>query len=626
MYLWRLGSIALGLVITGSAVAQTAVSATTDHSQDHTLRAGTNGQFLLEGKPFQIRAGEMHYPRVPRADWRDRMRKLKAMGLNTLTTYVFWNLHEPSPGQYDFAGQNDLAEYLKEAQQEGLYVILRPGPYICAEWEFGGLPAWLLKDPSLEIRSRNPLYLAAVRRWFGTLGQVVHPLMLSQGGPIIAVQVENEYGAYGDDHAYMEDIKSMLQASGMGDGYLYTADGPSYFKGGALPELPVVVNFGTGDAEKAFAALKSLRPDGPMMSGEFWDGWFDHWGDVHQHRSDAAQEEDLKWMLDRGYSFNLYMAEGGTSFGWMNGANSDGHTYEPDTTSYDYDAPIDERGVLRPKYFAFRDLIMKATGIMPAQPPVPIPAMTYPISSTPESASLWANLPQALHADTPLSMEDVGQAYGYILYTTPLRGAAAGATLDLSVVHDYAEVYLDHQRIGTMDRRLGQHSMLLPAVPGSAELEVLVENTGRVNYTRAMLGERKGIIGHVMLGGTELRNWAIFSLPMLEPEKLHYQARPCSGPCFFRARLLTSSSQSGIHDTYLKTTTIPKGMVWMNGHVLGRAWEIGPQGALYVPGSWLHGDANEIDVFDLRSTGTLSLSTSDHPLFFEPPAQPASSR
>lgn len=590
-------------------------------SPERVLKAGTNGQFFLDGKPFQIRAGSMHYPRVPRADWRDRMRKMKAMGLNTLTTYVFWNVHEQSPGHYDFSGQNDLSEYLREAQQEGLYVILRPGPYVCAEWEFGGFPAWLLRNREMKIRSRDPIFMAAVKQWFGRLGQVVHPMMLSQGGPIIAVQVENEYGSFGEDHQYMEEIENTLKVSGMGDGYMFTADGPEYFKNGSLPELPVAVNFGAGDAEKSFAALKAWRPNGPMMSGEYWDGWFDHWGDVHQLRPAAPQEHEIKWMLGHGYSFNLYMAEGGTSFGWMNGANSDGTSYEPDTTSYDYDVPMDERGGLRPKYFVLRDLMVRATGVVPTALPAPKATTVYRMEQVTESASLWQNLSAPHISKTLLSMEDLNQAYGYILYTTILPGESG--ELDIDAVHDYAEVFVDHKVVGTLDRRLGQNILPIPGGMGGKELEILVENMGRVNYTVAMRGERKGITSRVTLKGSELHGWKIYALPMSDPGAMKYAVRSCEGPCFFRSNLTVSSAVEVPLDTYLNTTGINQGMVWVNQRPLGRAWYIGPQGALYLPGVWLHRGANEVDYFDMDAAGADEVGTIDHPLFFDP--LPASS-
>jgi len=607
----------VSLVGVGRAVGQTGNVSTHPETLVHSLTVGKDGQFLLDGNAFQVRAGSMHYPRVPRAYWRDRMRKMKAMGLNTLTTYVFWNVHETSPGHYDFSGQNDLAEYLREAQEEGLYVILRPGPYVCAEWEFGGFPAWLLKNRDMKIRSRDPLFMAAVRQWFGKLGQVVHPLMLSQGGPIIAVQVENEYGSFGDDHQYMEEIKDTLKSSGMGDGYLFTADGPEFFARGSLPELPSAVNFGAGEAEKAFAALKAWRPNGPMMSGEYWDGWFDHWGDVHQLRAAEPQEREIKWMMDHGYSFNLYMAEGGTSFGWMNGANSNGKNYEPDTTSYDYDVPIDERGGLRPKYFVLRDLIAKSAGVTLPAPPPPTPTTVYPMQSALESASLWENLPAPRLSKTLLSMEDLDQAYGYILYTTVLPAHPHGS-LDIDSVHDYAKVYVDHKLVGTLDRRLGQNSVQMPAGVAGKKLEILIENTGRVNYTVVMRGERKGITSGVTLGGEELRDWKIYSLPMSEPGSMKYEARSCTGPCFFRSRLTVPPIPAPPLDTYLNTTGINKGMVWVNQRPLGRAWYIGPQGALYLPGSWLHEGSNEVDFFDLESTGADQIGARLYPIFFAP--------
>lgn len=583
----------------------------------HTFAAGIDGQFRLDGQPFQILAGSMHYPRVPRAEWRDRMRKMKAMGLNTLTTYVFWNVHEISPGHFDFSGQNDLGEYLREAQQEGLHVILRPGPYICAEWEFGGFPAWLLKNRAMKIRSRDPLFMAAVREWFNRLGQVVHPMMLSQGGPILAVQVENEYGAFGDDHLYMEEIKDALKQSGMGDGYLFTADGPDFFKGGSLPELPVAVNFGTGGAEKAFAALKAWRPHGPMMSGEYWDGWFDHWGDMHQLRPAEPQEREIKWMLDHGYSFNLYMIEGGTTFGWMNGANSDGNNYEPDTTSYDYDVPIDERGGLRPKYFVLRNEILPATGDHPVDPPEATNTTVYYVKPLVRSALLWENLPAPHWSQHVVSMEDLDEAYGYILYTTRLPETASGK-LEIEQLHDFAEVYVDHRPIGRLDRRLSQDELMLPPGVGGRELEILVENTGRVNYTEVIRGERKGITSKVMLSGAELCDWKIYSLPMQNTAALKYKAASCVGPCFFKTTVTVNRAGTAPLDTYINTTSINKGMVWVNQRPLGRFWYIGPQGALYLPGSWLHSGANELTCFDLESAGADSIATVAHQIFFLP--------
>ena len=380
----------------------------------HSFRA-EDGKFMLDGRPFRIISGEMHYPRIPREYWRARLRMAKAMGLNTITTYVFWNEHELRPGEYDFKGQRDVAEFIREAQSEGLYVILRPGPYVCAEWEFGGYPAWLLRDHDIVVRSSDPKFMTPAKRWLMRLGRELAPLQIGNGGPIIAVQVENEYGSFGDDHAYMEQIQHVLLDAGFDKAMLYTADGADELTKGSLPELPAVINFGPGEAKKEFAKLHQLRPEGPFMNGEYWAGWFDHWGEKH-HTTDAKKQADeLDWILSQGYSISIYMFHGGTSFGWMNGANSNGKNYEPDVTSYDYDAPLDESGRPAAKFALFRDVIAKNTGITP--PPIPAvdPAVAVAPAGFRQAASLWQNLPEPVRSEQPLTMEDLDQAYGYIL-------------------------------------------------------------------------------------------------------------------------------------------------------------------------------------------------------------------
>ncbi len=312
-------------------------------------------QFVLNGKPFQILSGEIEYARVPRADWSDRLRKVRAMGLNTVTVYVFWNLHERRPGEFDFSGQNDVAEFVREAQREGLYVVLRPGPYVCAEWDLGGYPAWLLKDskpadstaPAVLLRSSQPEYLAAARRWMLRLGQELAPLQASRGGPIIAVQVENEYGSFNvkeDRQHYLQQVLQMVRDAGFGESMLYTADGGEELPNGSIPGLLAAIDFGTGDFPHEVPLLQTFQPNAPVFIAEYWDGWFDHWGEKHQVTDAAVQEAEIRAAIEKGYSISLYMIEGGTSFGWMNGANSDGGSYQPDVSSYDYDAPIDEAG------------------------------------------------------------------------------------------------------------------------------------------------------------------------------------------------------------------------------------------------------------------------------------------
>jgi len=578
--------------------------------------AVVNGQFQFDGKPYQILSGEMHYPRVPRAYWRDRFQKARAMGLNTITTYVFWNIHEPRPGVYDFAGQNDVAEYIREAQKEGLNVILRPGPYVCAEWDLGGYPAWLLKDRSLILRSTDPKYIAAMNEWFVRLAKELSPLLLHNGGPIIAIQVENEYGSFGDDHAYMESVKDALLKSGLAtaDTLLYTADGPEQVPKGSLPGLPAVINFGTGDAKQGFETLKKLRPDGPFMTGEYWAGWFDHWGEHHHTTAVAANAAEYEWMLQQGYSVSMYMFHGGTSFGFMSGANSNGTNYEPDTTSYDYDAPLNESGQPTPKFTAFRDAIARVTGKTPEALPQPIPAQTYPIAARAESASLWNNLPAPVESDKLLTMEDIDQAYGYILYRTRVANGAAGE-LVIDGLHDYAQVYMDRKLIGTIDRRLGQSRLALPPILNKATLDILVENSGRVNFTNVIRTERKGITGSVTIGGQQPKHWQIYSLPLADLAQVRFTKASCEGPCFYRYSMTakpSSTASATAADTFLDTHGMSKGIAFLNGQPLGRFWSVGPEFTLYTPGPWLHPGTNEIVIFDLQGTAKESIKTIDH--------------
>ena len=563
-------------------------------SSSHTLRA--NGDhFELDGKPFQIISGAIHYERVPRAYWRDRLRKAHAMGLNTIETYVFWNKHEPLPSEFDFRGQNDIAEFTREAQQEGLFVILRPGPYVCAEWEFGGYPAWLLREPGMVVRSSNPAFIAAASRWLHRLGQELARLQSENGGPIIAVQVENEYGSFGSDHEYMEQIHRLLLESGFDKAMLYTADGAAELEKGSLPELPAVINFGTGEAKGEFAALAKIRPNGPKMCGEYWAGWFDHWGDKH-HREDAAAEaSELKWMLEQGYSVNLYMFHGGTSFGWMNGANSNGKNYEPDVTSYDYDAPVGESGELEPKFFLFRDAIRQATGKTPPAPPEPLPVHMMPTVALTNMTSLWQNLPKPIPSEQILSMEDVGQSYGYILYRTTITHPQSGE-LHIDELHSYAQIYLDGMLVGTLDRRLNQSTLPIHITHDKARLDILVENTGRVNFGSQLPNERAGITHRVLLANAVLTSWSIYPLPMLDVSQMEYKPGACTGACFYKATFQVDDPA----DTFVDTQSLGKGEVWINGEPLGRFWNVGPQRTLYLPAPWLKKGKNEIIVFDLN--------------------------
>jgi beta-galactosidase len=554
----------------------------------HTFRAA-HGQFELDGKPFQVISGEMHYPRIPREYWRARLKMARAMGLNAITTYVFWNEHEPQPGTYDFSGNNDVAEFIREAQQEGLYVILRPGPYVCAEWEFGGYPAWLLKDPATAIRSADPKYMDPAKRWITRLGKELAPLQVGNGGPILLVQVENEYGSFGSDHAYMEQNKQALLDAGFNKAQLYTADGPDVIARGSLPELPVGINFDgnhVSSAEKSFTTLKTARPDGPMFNSEFWAGWFDHWGGPHAKTSTETQAANLKWELERGYSVSIYMFHGGTDFGWMNGANSSDakKEYEPDVTSYDYDSALDESGRPTAKYFVFRDVIAKATGITPPEVPSVAAPITVAAIALDESASLWDNLPKPIESDKPLAMEDIGQNYGWILYRTRFNGAGDTGAL---TIHDFAHVYLNGQLepMFTLDRRLrpqnSDEGITNQAGGPPIAIDVLVENEGRINYSHQLLTDRKGIVAvRAPAQPAPALRWKIYPLPMNDLSALRFSKSDCSGPCFYRGSFNVTTPA----DTFLDTSKLGKGQAWVNGHALGRFWNIGPQRTLYVPG------------------------------------------
>lgn len=580
-----------------------------------------SGHFVLDGKPLQIISGSMHYARVPREYWRDRMEKAKAMGLNTITTYVFWNFHEATPGHYDFSGQRDLAEYLRTAQQVGLHVILRPGPYVCAEWELGGYPGWLFADTSIVLRSTDPKFTTPAEAWLDTLGKVVTPFLASRGGPIIAVQVENEYGSFDKDKDYMRWQLGALRHAGFDDVYLYTADGDVQLPNGTLPELPAVVNFGPGEADSAFARLARFKPGEPLMSGEYWAGWFDQWGQPHQTTNAERQTKELSWMLDRGYSVSIYMFHGGTTPGFMNGANIDGGHYHPQTSSYDYDGALDESGRPTPKYYMFRDAIAKATGVKP--PPVPATPAPIAIASFAmhRVGSIMDFLPPPVHVLRPRGMETFGQSLGYILYRTTVSSAATGA-LVIHDVRDYAQIYVNGVLQGTLDRRLGEDSMPL-SVPDGARLDILVENTGRVNFAKPLRNEEKGITHSVWFAGRELTRWDVYTLPMTDPARFDCEASPLPG-CPTAGRDNEGSSGAGFYrgtftltrtgDSFLDTRGWGKGTVWVNGHQLGRFWGIGPEQTLYVPGPWLHAGLNHVLVFDLLAPEHPMLQGLDHPI------------
>ena len=561
--------------------------------------------FVLNGKPFKVLSGELHYARIPREYWHARLKMARAMGLNTIATYVFWNLHEPSPGHYDFTGQNDLAAFIQAAHEEGLYVILRVGPYICGEWELGGLPSWLLADPAsaAALRSNDPAFTVPVERWLQRLAKEVGPLQIANGGPILMTQVENEYGGFDSDHAYMQHMYEIFKRAGFDKSMLYTVDGFEDLAKGAVPGVFGGTNFGIGNHQKGMDAMAAFRPGAPIFVSEYWPGWFDSWGHPHQTRPTDPQLEDVDYILQHGAGINLYMFHGGTSFGFMSGADSSHGNYLPDTTSYDYGAPLDESGRPTPKYFEMRKIFAKYLTCAKGAgevclPPVPAaaPIIEIPQIALHEAASLWDNLPAAIARETPQPMEHFGQSFGYILYRTQLPTATTG-DLTLTELHDFALVYLNGKLVGTLDRR-DKQSTLAIKTDGPAQLDILVENTARINYSKAIRTEQKGITKSVSLAGKSLTGWKMFSLPMATlPAK--FQPTHRAGPTLYRATFELSK----VGDTFLDTSALGKGAVWINGHALGRYWSIGPQATLYVPGPWLHAGRNEIVVLDVLPRG-----------------------
>lgn len=600
--------IGLGVLLAGHAFAAPA-------STTHGL-AIEQGHFVLDGKPFRIIAGDMHYTRIPREYWRARLKMAKAMGLNTITTYVFWNAHEQTPGHYDFSGQNDVAEFIREAQQEGLYVILRPGPYVCSEWDLGGLPAWLLKDRNAHIRSTDPTFMQPAQRWLHRLGQELAPLQYNRGGNIIAVQVENEYGSYGKDNdAYLQQIREDIVDSGFDASLLYTSD--SAPEPASLPGLLKVINFGVGHAQEKLAKLHQWQPGGPYMVGEYWVGWFDHWGGPHYVIDAAKVANELSGMLKQGYSVSLYMFHGGTSFGWMSGANWDDDSYQPDVTSYDYDSPLDESGRPTPKYYALRKVIAAATGVTP--PAVPATPSTQAIANIKldESRSLWDALPAPTASHELKTMEELGESYGDILYRKRIDANASGS-LHIDGLHDYALVYVNGKRVGTLDRRLKQDSLNVKLAKGDT-LDLLVQNDGRINFGEKLVDERKGIVGAVTLQGQTLLDWQIYPLPFADNENVKVTQGACRhAPCIYHATFNAPVSGDANADTFLDTKGLGKGVVWINGHPLGRFWNIGPQRTLYVPGAWLKPAGNQLVVLDLLTEGEPTLRTLKQPMLGPP--------
>lgn len=587
-----------------------------------------NKKFYMDSKPFDIYSGAMHYFRTVPEYWEDRLTKLKAAGFNTVETYVCWNLHEKKPGEFDFSGILDIEKYLEIAQKVGLYAIVRPGPYICAEWDFGGLPAWLLKDKNMQIRCMYPDYLKCVERFYKELLPRLFPHLESHGGNIIAMQVENEYGSYGNDKDYLRYVKKLTRDCGI-DCLLFTSDGNTnnMISGGSLPDIYKVLNFGSR-SRTAFNVLKGFENDGPNMCGEFWCGWFDHWRDKHHTRNSLEIVNEIKGFIDNGASFNMYMFHGGTNFGFTAGANhNQGHGYEPTVTSYDYCAMLTEWGDYTPAYHAVRKLLCEKQGIEPPELPESPKLQSIGKVELTEAASLFENLDnigEKHHVPVPEGMEYFGQNFGLIYYETTLKGKYNASPMYVKNVHDFAEVYFDGEKKTSIDRTLytiegkttlkdvifkkkkGESSpFLMPALSGERKIGVLVDTMGRVNYGENML-DRKGI-SDIYLGIQRLMNYDVWTLPLDNLDKLKYSSSvKKEEPVFLKGSFKTDSKA----DCFVHLDGFNRGCVYINGFNLGRFWKVGPQKSLYIPGTLLK-DENEIIVFNIGGYSKPTVSITD---------------
>ena len=580
----------------------------------HTFALGDE-DFLLDGKPFQMISGELHYPRVPREAWRHRMKMAKAMGLNTIGTYVFWNLHEPQKGKFDFTGNNDIAAFVKMAQEEGLWVVLRPSPYVCAEWEFGGYPYWLQNEKGLVVRSKSPEFLAEYRAYIQEVGKQLAPLQINHGGPVLMVQVENEYGFYASDKEYLDLNRKLFIEAGF-DGLLYTCDPAAKVAQGHLPGLLPAVNGLDKPNEVKQIVRTNHNGKGPYFIAEWYPAWYDWWGAPHHTVPAKNYTGRLDTVLAAGLSINMYMFHGGTTRGFMNGANfSDTVAYEPQISSYDYDAPLNEAGNATPKFMAFRSVIEKHLPAGTKLPAVPAakPAITLPTVQLTQTASLFDVLPTPKKNATPLTFEDLNQAYGFVLYRTTVAGGGTNM-LRIKDLRDYGLVYINGKRVGVLDRRLKQDSLSVTLPKGQVQLDILVENLGRINFGKYLLQNRKGITEKVTLGKQEVKNWQMFGLPFAQVDaslfKSKTTATSANGPVVKRGTF--TLTQTG--DTYLDMQTWGKGSVWVNGHSLGRYWGIGPQQTVYVPVEWLKKGENEVVILELLKPEQKTLKSLSTPI------------
>ncbi len=576
---------------------------------DFTVGKGT---FLLNGKPFIVKAAEVHYPRIPRPYWEHRIQMCKALGMNAVCIYIFWNIHEQQEGVFDFTGQNDVAEFCRLAQKNGMYVIVRPGPYVCAEWEMGGLPWWLLKKKDIRLREQDPYFMERVKIFEQKVGEQLADLTIQKGGPIIMVQVENEYGSYGENKPYVSEIRDCLRGIYGKELALFQCDWSSNFEKNGLDDLTWTMNFGTGaNIDNQFRRLGELRPDAPKMCSEFWSGWFDKWGARHETRPAKDMVEGMDEMLSKGISFSLYMTHGGTSFGHWAGANSPG--FAPDVTSYDYDAPINEYGLATPKFWELRKMMEKyyEGKKMPNVPKAPMGIISVPRFELKEFKPLVYGCDSIAKTGGLKTFEEMNMGWGSMMYETTLPEIPAQSVLTADI-HDFAQFFINGKYIGKTDRVKNEKTITLPAVKKGDKLLIIVEGMGRINFGRA-IKDFKGIVSDVTITAnvenneitwkplewTKIRipddyNTAFRAFAAPADANLEEQLAP-QGRGYYRGSFIINK----VGDTFLNFERWGKGQVYVNGHAMGRIWSIGPQQTLYVPGCWLKKGQNEIVVLDV---------------------------
>ena len=569
--------------------------------------------FYLNGEPFQIISGAIHYFRIVPEYWKDRLEKLKAMGCNTVETYIPWNMHEPKKGHFHFDGMLDIEKFIQTAQDLGLYVILRPSPYICAEWELGGLPAWLLAEDGMKLRVNYAPFLRHVYEYYNVLLKKIAAYQINFGGPVILMQIENEYGYYANDKDYLQLLKNKMTESGVVVP-LVTSDGPfeANLKGGRLTGVLPTGNFGS-KTEERFDELKKFTNGGPLMCTEFWVGWFDHWGNGGHMRGDLEQSvKDLDKMLELGH-VNIYMFEGGTNFGFMNGSNY----YDeltPDVTSYDYDAVLTEDGQITEKYNRYKEVIQKYREIPDVHFSTKITRKAYGTLHVQDKVSLFSvinDLSTPVSNSFPQSMEQLGQNYGYILYHSTLHTENRIDKIRLWEANDRANIFINKKPVKILyDRELLEEQDLNIAFEQNSDFDILVENMGRVNFGPRMEHQRKGIAQCVQLDGHMHNHWLQYTLPLDNIEKVDFTKEYEKGlPGFYRFTLTVNEPA----DTFLAFDGWGKGCVFVNGFHIGRFWEIGPQKRLYIPAPLLKNGQNEIIVFETDGKTCDTITLMDEP-------------